>query len=239
MKKMLLTLCAVVALALLLPRTYVLASQDIILPSEQEAIEVAEGFVENFQLIVASGFEEQYSGWAYDALIAWRDIQTKIGTYGGIKSSTAVIGDDKALVTVEVSGSRLNAVVTFHLYYDREPEVEIHTRFSLTTLMSNSGLDVALPLINTAAIIVIIIVLCVKLPKKTRKGGSDEAVTDSIDGSIAYIIKSEELADEQGEDEAEKEAEVEAEVEAETTAEPEDTATAETVAETETETDTE
>jgi predicted ATP-dependent serine protease len=87
--------------------------------TEDEAIRTATAFIEAFDEIVGGGLEDQYANiWAYETIIAWKTLLMDIGTYNGIKSATAYVGTDEAIVIIEVFGANTNAVVETTIYND-------------------------------------------------------------------------------------------------------------------------
>ncbi|MDR2547296.1 MAG: hypothetical protein LBC96_07285 [Lachnospiraceae bacterium] len=171
----------------------------------QEAIEHAESFIETFHYIVVGGTEDQFATlWVYDSIIAWRNVLEEIGTYNGIKKSTATVDSERADIKVEINGSRRNAIVEMVLYFDAEPEIHIYSKFSFTTFMNESGAGNILTLFNTVAVLFIIgFLLIVIMPRLPLAGRSEGEFTQSVDGTIAQIIENEEKTETTAADTAE------------------------------------
>jgi hypothetical protein len=159
--------------------------------TEAEAKSTAQTFIEAFNEIVLGGLEEEYADiWAYEALLDWKALLEEIGEYIGIGGYDTKIDADKAVVTVEVIGARKNAVVEFVLYNSGEipPDVTMYSKFSLDTALSESGLGATLTVINSLALIVVIIVLL------KGRGPAKDKPGEPIGPAVAGTGRHEELA---------------------------------------------
>jgi len=75
---------------------------------------------------------------------------------------------------------------------DAEPEVHMQSSFSLDKAIQASGLMSILTLINTLALIIVIIILVRHLKHRDKKGCGEAVVEKSMDGTIARIVEKEE-----------------------------------------------
>ncbi|MCL2052573.1 MAG: hypothetical protein FWG91_12720 [Lachnospiraceae bacterium] len=156
--------------------------------SVEEAIRIGNSFVDDFNQIVKDGAIEQYYGtWAYDFLLDWSNVLNEIGTFYGIKSTTATVDSEKAVIKILVHGTKRLAVIDFVLYLEEVPEVNVYSKFSMTKWLVDSGVGAFLLILNTAAVVALFI-LVLRRPKALAK----LPCSQMIDDTIAHIIRSEE-----------------------------------------------
>ncbi|MCL2719543.1 MAG: hypothetical protein FWE14_12270 [Lachnospiraceae bacterium] len=161
--------------------------------SSEEAIRIGNSFVNDFNQIVNDGLVDQYFGtWAYDVLTEWRDVLQEIGTFYGIKSTNATVDSEKAVIKIEVHGTKRNAVIDFVLYMEQVPEITIYSKFSLSKWMFDSGVGAVLIIFNTVAVLALFILL-IRKPKVLPTAEKNQA----IDDTIARIIHNEEKTSEE------------------------------------------
>ena len=162
--------------------------------SQAEAVRIGNGFVNDFNQIVQSGTIDQYLGtWAYDILVDWENVLNEIGTFYGIKSSTATVDSEKANITVIVHGTKRYGVIEFVLRYEDMPQVNIYSKFSLAKWLDDTGIGAVLILINTAAILVLLAFVLKK--RKAALPASER--NQAIDDTIKHIIQNEEKAEDE------------------------------------------
>lgn len=161
--------------------------------NQTEAIRIGNGFVNDFNRIVQDGSIEQYlDTWAYDILVDWEKVLNEIGTFYGIKSSTATVDSEKANITVIVHGTKRYGVLEFVLHYEDVPQVNIYSKFSLAKWLDDTGIGAALILLNSVALLVLLIFVLRKqkaLPVAERN--------QAIDDTIKHIIQNEEKAEDE------------------------------------------
>jgi len=195
MKKYLLAVCLFSLLtAFSFGKVDTFAASDSFITAD-EAVLYGEEFIDTIHQIIKSGGESQYFGtWVYDVLIDWKNTLSEMGIYSGIKNHSAVVDDDKAAITLTLKGTKRNAVVEITLHKDIEPEINMYSKFSLSTWMFESELGAFLILLNTV-VSIILFILVLKRPKPVSVAEKNQ----SIDQTIANIISHEEGTEESAE----------------------------------------
>ena len=188
MRKSLLGLCVAIFIWGIGIETQNVFAQDDGFISSQEAMRIGANFVNDFNQIVIDGVVEQYHGtWAYDALVDWQKVMDEIGTYIGIKSNSAMIDAEKAVINIVAHGTKRYAVIEFVLYFEDVPQINVYSKFSLTKWLVDTGVGAILLILNTV-FMVVLFVLYLKKPKTLPISEREQ----SIDDTIANIIKKEE-----------------------------------------------
>jgi hypothetical protein len=179
--------------AVLLTNTLPVAAAEESFVTEEYAREFADIFVQIIDYAAQndtnmSNMAQSYGSWVYFAALEWAALLEETGKFTEVKSTELIeMSPDIVVVVAEARCTRRNAVLEFTLYPDREPEVTMYSKFSLTTLVAKTDLGPSLTIINSVVLLLVIFVLW------RRRGPAKEEPGTAIDHAIAGIVRNEEL----------------------------------------------
>ena len=177
------------------------------LVTEEEAVEIGTGIVEDMNMIVSAGYVEQYAGQPviYNGFLGWKDaLQEDIGTFEGTNGGTAKFSEEEVVININVLGSDHDATVEIILDDELKSCLGITTNVHYSTgeIMLKAGMNTVIGMGTVFVVLILIslIISCFSLISKFEKRGKkkeqkEAAPAPAADPVVSQIAANEELSD--------------------------------------------
>lgn len=171
--------------------------------SEEMAMQSVSGLLDQINMIVLSGMQEQYKddAFATAACTSWASALEEIGNYESC-DEVSVAGQDKDLTfTAKIKGSEREATVVIIVKDNMYDSLTVNPKYTMGELMKKAALNTLIGMGSVFCVLILIslIISCFnyipKIEAMFKKEKKETMQSESVANAVAQIVENEELSD--------------------------------------------